>query len=143
MKTIRSLLAASALLIPLAGIALTSPAAQAAPTSAHAAGVAPNVPADCAHTTTATRWSVNATGISIKNAPNGTNEYSIAKTATFNSDTADGGLFVTCYDYAGGQYWVYGQDQAHTNENGWVGCHYLDLLGSTLTCPEVLATASS
>jgi hypothetical protein len=144
MKIIRSLLMASALLLPLASVALTQPA-QAATTSAHAA-TAPavaNVPADCANTIDRpTRWTVNADGISIKYSPNGAKHYSIAKTATFNADTADGMTYVTCFDYAGGQYWIYGTDQAHPSETGWIGCHYLNVLDSTETCPQFIASIS-
>jgi hypothetical protein len=141
MKIIRSLLLASALLVPLASAVVMQPA-QAATSSVREATPAAtaNLPAGCKYMILfATRWSVNANNISIKNSPDGTDEYGIAKTATFNADTPYMNGFVSCYNYAAGQYWIYGTDQAHPSETGWVGCHYLNVLDSSQTCPQYMA----
>jgi hypothetical protein len=137
-KTIKSLLAASALLVPLASIAVV-PAAQASTTPVlHGGAASPNYPSDCVDTAPAVKWSVNATGIHIKSGPNGTNRDSISESATFISDTLHGSIYVTCYAPAAGQFWVYGESQAKPNEYGWIGCDYLDVLHSTVTCTQLL-----
>jgi uncharacterized protein (DUF2141 family) len=120
--------------------AAAAPAASAAPVTArHASarqGVVPAFNFSCPNAwTTPSPFTkvVNATGIHIRNNPQGSVLYSIAKGAHFESLWFDSnGFQVGCESPIEGpgpspaQHWILGWDTGNNKHIGWVGLKYLN-----------------